>query len=718
MSECMFQPGVNVRLHGQRYEIEDNNADAGVKLRDWSRDIAICYAENELRTFLAKGQLEFTDSGSDSGEHQQKKTRKLPADVNLLSEAQRMSAHRRYAYVQAVRRKALPSGSKQGLVPLINEVAIKINDDAPPAWTTVYRWCRADRLADGDIRAQVENHAGKGNCTPRIQPEILRLITEGVDKHYLTMARQSISSTLNRINETIAEENRFRDPADLLKPVCYHTLWAHINKIDPYVKMLRRYGKNMAERMFRDYQSGPKATRPLEIVEIDHTKLDLFVIDDDYFVPMGRPTLTIAVDRCTRSILGFFISFHPASYLSVMECLKHAILPKDWINERYPSVKNVWRCYGKPSLVVVDNGKEFQSSHFEDACRQIGIKDILYAPRRKAWFKGVVERYFRTINTQLLHSQPGATFGGIFSPEDYDPAKNATISFQALLEIVHIWAIDIYQQHYHRSICGSPAKLWDELVKQYPPNHARSRRELDIFLGYTEERTIQKNGIEWEWLFYNSKELADLRRHLQAGMKVRFKYDPNDISFIHVNNPLDHTWLCVPANDQEYTRNRTFWQHQVVQAYLRKQGRLSINVEDLCEAAAKIRMIVRCEKERYKNRKKIIGERIARFENVTQPSPSTTSVLPAGIVTAADPPIATGASTAAAAKSPWEGVSGFDSLSAPDSAREPGAGNISPDVLHRTMDVVDTTDFLDDLYSPFAGWGYDYSLRKEKGQSP
>lgn len=83
---------------------------------------------------------------------------------------------------------------------------------------------------------------------------------------------------------------------------------------------------------------------------------------------------------------------------------------------------------------MTDNGKEFYSRHFEDACLQLGIR-LQYAPPKCAWYKGTMERWFGTQNTRLLHELPGATFSNIFDRGDYDPQKHAVISLEALLEI-------------------------------------------------------------------------------------------------------------------------------------------------------------------------------------------------------------------------------------------------------------------------------------------
>ena len=126
-----------------------------------------------------------------------------------------------------------------------------------------------------------------------------------------------------------------------------------------------------------------------------------------------------------------------------MRCLKHAILPKTYLSRQFPSVKNRWECYGVPELVVVDNPPEFHSRHFERACLEIGT-DIQYAKVLVPWYKGKLERFQGTMNHDLLHGNPGSTFGNILERDDYDPGQHAVVLLSTLREMLHKWIIDVY----------------------------------------------------------------------------------------------------------------------------------------------------------------------------------------------------------------------------------------------------------------------------------
>ena len=70
------------------------------------------------------------------------------------------------------------------------------------------------------------------------------------------------------------------------------------------------------------------------------------VIDTETRLPLGRPWLTTMINVCTKMITGFYLSFHPPGYLSVMRCLLHAVCPKSYLKTDYPQIRHDWPAYG------------------------------------------------------------------------------------------------------------------------------------------------------------------------------------------------------------------------------------------------------------------------------------------------------------------------------------------------------------------------------------
>jgi putative transposase len=51
--------------------------------------------------------------------------------------------------------------------------------------------------------------------------------------------------------------------------------------------------------------------RPMDVLQIDHTPVDVIVVDQQKRLPIGRPLLTLAIGVKTRMIAGFHVfMFH------------------------------------------------------------------------------------------------------------------------------------------------------------------------------------------------------------------------------------------------------------------------------------------------------------------------------------------------------------------------------------------------------------------------
>ncbi len=63
------------------------------------------------------------------------------------------------------------------------------------------------------------------------------------------------------------------------------------------------------------------ASRPLETVQIDHTEVDLSGDETTREAMSVRPWLTLAIDVCTRMVVGFHLSMDRPSRVSIGLCM-------------------------------------------------------------------------------------------------------------------------------------------------------------------------------------------------------------------------------------------------------------------------------------------------------------------------------------------------------------------------------------------------------------
>jgi len=515
----------------------------------------------------------------------------------------------REQYLKEIDRHQPIAITRSSMEPLIRLVSERVKDAKPPGWLTVWRDYRKWIAAGRDIRAIILRHADQGTRGPRMLPDVQNICDQVVQELYMTAERKRVPEVHLEIIRRISDANKFRPEVERLPIPSRSTIYREIERKSPYEVMVARYGKRRAEMEFRVSGAGPETSRALQRVSMDHTPSDMIVVDDNTMLPLGRPTITSALDEHTRCPMGFYAGFEPPSCLSVMRCLKHAILPKTYVPREYSSIKNPWKCYGVPELVVVDNPPEFHSSHFERACLQIGV-DIQYAKVRVPWYKGKLERFQSTMNHDLLHGNPGTTFSNILDRDDYDPTKHAVILLSTLREMLHKWIIDSYLQTPHRGIKDTPAHRWHEDVSALPPPLPPNATELDVVLGMTAQRVMFHYGIELVGLKYNAPELGELRRRIGSNSKVDMTFDPGDLGHINVLDSQKQTYIRVPAIDHNYANRLSLWQHKVIRRYAQQQLSARTDIVALAQAKAEIRSLV----ERDFKRKSTHGrKRHARF---------------------------------------------------------------------------------------------------------
>ncbi len=601
MSRVRLSQGLHFWLQNREYVIIERWAGGCLKVKDVVDEKELEFQEKELVLLLFQGELEF-----ESPENSPSKSFYYQTDFSQISDALKAEANRKQQYIEAVLSNNLDKYTLASLTPIIESVSLSINDQKKPSYITVYRWIKDYENSGGDIRSLIPRYSLRGNYLSKLDPAVKKIIDEVIDEIYMSKDSTHIANVYYAVIAKIAHENTSRKSVGIAALELPHrsTVYRWIHQIDPYAKNISRYGYKIASLLHDPTGCGPRPKRILERVEIDHTKLPFFVVDEETRMPIGTPSLTSAVDKYSGVIVGYYLSFEPFSSLSVMQCLLNSIQPKDYVSQRFPSVENTWNVYGLMETLVVDNGKEFYSEHFKDACKQLGII-IQYTPPYMPWYKSSVERTFSSYNTQLLVGQPGTLLKEFSNLNGYNPKKNAVVSLSALEEMVHIFIIDIHNQSFHSDYHALRAEVWNKAMAEYPPALPDSHRELRVLLGAVEQRVITKKGVEFHGLFYNSPELArlrstfeveDLRRqsNKRSREKATIKYDPTDLSKIYIFDPEQHQFILVPAVSQEYTRGLTLWQHRVIKNLAASEAQ-KVDIVALALAKEKIQKIVERE---------------------------------------------------------------------------------------------------------------------------
>lgn len=111
-----------------------------------------------------------------------------------------------------------------------------------------------------------------------------------------------------------------------LPPPNYRTICNRVHSLDLRLATAKREGSKKAREVYGPVEiSTLRPFRPLDVLQIDHTPVDVIVVDQQRRLPIGRPWLTLAVDVKTRMIAGFHVSLWSPSTISLALALSQAL---------------------------------------------------------------------------------------------------------------------------------------------------------------------------------------------------------------------------------------------------------------------------------------------------------------------------------------------------------------------------------------------------------
>lgn len=417
-------------------------------------------------------------------------------------------------------------------------------------------------LADPRLTSLVSRPCGGVHGRSRLTSEIDALIDESIETVYLTRQRP-------RIMDLVMEVRR-RCHLLGLTPPGRKAITARLHSRPPREVTARREGRKVARDRFAPAVGSLRAGWPLELVQIDHTLVDVIVVDSVTRAPIQRPWLTLAIDVYSRCVVGLYLSLEPPSATSVALCIAHAVLPKtQWLAER--KIEAEWP-HGLMSRLHLDNAKEFRSEALRRGCEQYGIA-IDYRPVRTPHYGGHIERLIGTMMGKV-HLLPGSTSSNVRTRGDLDPEKTAAMTLEELEHWLAHAISGLYHRAVHRALSVTPLAAWERGIlgdattpgsgdPRSPPD---PRRLLIDFLPI-ERRLIRRDGVALFCIHYWSDIL---RTWIGEREPMIVRYDPRDLSRIYLLAP-DGQYYDLSYRDLRRP-SITLWEQRLALKRLREEG--------------------------------------------------------------------------------------------------------------------------------------------------
>ncbi len=361
-----------------------------------------------------------------------------------------------------------------------------------------------------------------GNRSPRLPERLRTMMNTFIDEQYESIRNESIIQGWRRF---IGVCKAATPPID---PPSRQTFTTAVRNRPKWQQTKKRQGARAAYRhepfhWTLEHSSSRHGDRPFEICHIDHTQLDVRCVCSETGDDLGRPWLTLMIDAYSRRVVAIYLTFDAPSYRSCMACFRDCV-------QRWSRL---------PQTLVVDGGKEFQSTIFEMflATYQITKKQ---RPAAKARFGCVCERMFNTTNEQLIHSLLGNTkiMKNVRQvTKSVNPEKHAVWTLEALYIALNEYCFEVYDVTQHSTLLATPRSTFAAGLE-------RGGDRSHVLIPYTEAfrlatspttkkgtaRVQVNTGVTINYIDYWCEEF---RRPELEGTDVPVRYDPFDISIAH-----------------------------------------------------------------------------------------------------------------------------------------------------------------------------------------
>lgn len=226
---------------------------------------------------------------------------------------------------------------------------------------TLYRYMA--KLKDRPVASTLHTKTKRTGRRPKAARE--ELLSNTLQRWYLNQQKRSVSETYRHVVTSFVNED--------LEPPSYSTVWRRIKSLPRAHKIKKREGSKSYRSLAPPKSTEYIATDPAETIQIDSTVMDIMVVDSIDREEIGRPTLTVAVDVCTRLITGYHIGLSGVSSSGVAAVIAMSSFPKEDILQRL-QIEGTWPTLGVPHSLHMDNGSEHTARCISRGAAEHGIE--------------------------------------------------------------------------------------------------------------------------------------------------------------------------------------------------------------------------------------------------------------------------------------------------------------------------------------------------------
>ena len=277
-------------------------------------------------------------------------------------------------------------------------------------------------------------------------------------------------------------------------------------------------------------------------------------------------------------VTGFYVGLENPSYVTAMRALTTAVSEKTELCGRYgfEITADQWPTVGIPDAILADRG-ELLGHQIESLEKAFGVR-IENTPPYRGDAKGIVERYFRTLQAEFKPFAPGVVTGSrIRKQGGKDYRLDATLTLDdftriMLASILHRNQYAVLPKYDRdedmpNDMALTPLNIWNWGV-QYRTGRLRNASEeaLRIAMLPRQKAYLSDLGVSCFGAYYTSKELmASGWLHRNGDRRVTnlfAAYDPAVADCIYLfpeEGSLEY-WVCSLTDRSRQYRGKSMWE--------------------------------------------------------------------------------------------------------------------------------------------------------------
>jgi transposase InsO family protein len=423
-----------------------------------------------------------------------------------------------------------------------------------------------------------------------VNEAVEKLFRIAIDRYLLTEEKHSLLYAHRRFQSLYA--SCYPDVEESEIPTKWQLLHFFKREYSQVEKIQKRSNRIEYKKDVRPLNgtANMQALGPGSRFEIDATIADIYLVSDsDRRNIVGRPIVYIVIDVFSRMIAGLYIGFKNPSYVAAMQALAMAMTGKVAYCQQYGfDIEEAdWPVTGLPDAILADRG-ELLGHQIESLESSFSVR-IENTPPYRGDAKGVVERYFRTVQADFKPFAPGVvTENTLRRRGGSDYRLDAVLTVHEFREIILESVLFHNRFHvlkkYDRSIDMpadlemTPLSLWNWGI-QHRTGRLRTASEdaLRVSLFPRVKGTFSELGLCVFGLYYTSQEMIK-RGWLHRGKGVSkpeafdVAYDPAVADVVYLlptKNSIEY-WPCGLTERSREFRGCSFWDVWQIQAVQRQ----------------------------------------------------------------------------------------------------------------------------------------------------